>query len=169
MQKDNNSQAPQEDKRTKEWTSEPSRLSTSYKQEFRHQFSGSTRQEDERMDIRTFQRVDITHKNSDINSQAQEDRRTKEWTSEPSRLSTSCKQEFRHQFSGTTRQEGEREDIRTFQTVYIIYTRIQTSILRHRKTRRQKRKVKRKQPYRRSGRGRRRGRGGTGEQSGRSW
>ena len=76
VQKDINSQA-QEDKMAKEWTSEPSRLSTSYVQELRHQFSGTTRQEGERMDLRTFQCVDITHKNSDINSQApQEGKRT---------------------------------------------------------------------------------------------
>jgi len=39
----------------------------------------------------------------------------------------------RHQFSGARRQDGERTDIRTFQTVYIIRARIQTSILRHHK------------------------------------
>ena len=86
-----------------------------------------------------------TCKNSDINSQAPQDKRVKEWTSEPSsvltsptriqtsilrhhkraqertsepsRLSKSYTQEFRHQFSGTTRRQGGKRGRRRGSTL----------------------------------------------------
>ena len=82
----------------------------------RHQFSGARRQDGKRMDIRTFQAVYIIRARIET-SILRHHKRAKERTSEPSRLSKSYTQEFRHQFSGTTRRQGGKRGRRRGSTL----------------------------------------------------